>query len=160
MELAQELISAGVTYGHVSAANVLTRRNTVARHVGDIARRLRDEIIPNAQSAEEQKACAVTVVLWPEDFMKMHYLTVTARYNDQLVNKALMTRFPDVRKCGDNIRAELQNHLTEFRIAAEVLQNVIFVTDQGPNIRKGAGDLRDATVCSPLHQFSLAAYTG
>ncbi|KAJ8888259.1 hypothetical protein PR048_007746 [Dryococelus australis] len=118
-EPAQEV---GATFGHASATDVLPHRSTVA------------------QSAVEQRACAMTMELWTNDFKKIHYLAVTAHYIDnewRLINNVLiMKRFPDGRKSVNNIREELQNHLTERGIVGEVSQNVAFVADRGPNMKK------------------------
>lgn len=144
VELAQEFINIGAKYGEVDVASVLPHPTTISRHIKEIADQIRNEIIPKIKDAISEKQCAMTCDLWTDNYRRLHYLTVTTSHIEESAchewelksNVILTTKFPDIIKTGENILKELQDQLEDISITPAELNKVIFVTDQGSNIRK------------------------
>lgn len=143
INLSQELINTGAKYGQISAKDVLPSSRTVSRHIRDLADQVRDEMIPKVKEAINRDQCAMTCDLWTDNYRKIHYLTITSSYIEECEDKwelrnnvLLTTKFPEVTKTGANILTEIYEQMAELDITPTQLQNVTFVTDQGPNIKK------------------------
>lgn len=140
-DLAQELINTGAKYGEIDAASVLPHPTTVSRHLAEMADEIRLEIIPKIKTAIAEKQCAMTCNLWTDNYRKLHYLTITSSYIEEILHKWKLktnvistTKFPDTSKTGENILLEIQEQMSMLDITD--LKNITFVTDQGSNIKK------------------------
>lgn len=138
LKLADELISIGARHGIIAAKYVLPHPTTLSRKVAEVAEELREAIKPAVRQAIEEGRCAFTVDMWTDDYKKVAYITATAHYvNDEweLVSLVLFTcDFPPEKKTGDNIRKELVRRCAKLGYEEAILENVVFVTDQGANI--------------------------
>lgn len=141
VELAQELINVGATYGRVAASSVLPSPNTVATHCRNLAEEKREEFAKQVKEILNKGGkVGMSTDMWTDDFRKIHYLSITCHYvseDFELIGKNLTTAmFPvDERKTGDNIRRELVKLLvTKFGFDPLSLKDIVWVTDQGANI--------------------------
>lgn len=106
-----------------------------------MADEIRLEIIPKIKTAIAEKQCAMTCDLWTDNYRKLHYLTITSSYIEEILHKWKLktnvistTKFPDTSKTGENILLEIQEQMSMLDITD--LKNITFVTDQGSNIKK------------------------
>uniref|UniRef100_H3A0S7 BED-type domain-containing protein n=1 Tax=Latimeria chalumnae TaxID=7897 RepID=H3A0S7_LATCH len=137
IELVQELISVGATYGRVSASSVLPHPSTISRRCRDTAEQKRKELIPQINDI---LIVIMTTDMWTDDYRKIHYMAVTCHYvtpDFKLKAKDLATTmFPlEEAKTGENIRRELLKLLVNtLGFDPSNLNKVVWVTDQGANI--------------------------
>ncbi len=81
----------------------------------------------------------MTTDMWTDDHRKISYLSITCHYvttqYDMKSRVLTTTSFPNEAKTGDNIRKELQQQLVSILgFNASVMNNVVWMTDQGANI--------------------------
>ena len=140
VELAQELIYVGATYGNVAVSSVMPCNVTISNRCGDMAQERRDDLSLTLQSLLDDGTVAMTTDMWTCDYRKISYLTITCHFITEemkLVTKTLSTTaFPlDEAKTGENIRREIVNKLmTKYGLEASSLNKIVWVTDQGANI--------------------------
>lgn len=138
-ELAQEFINVGATYGRISASDVLPDPTTISRRCKIMASERRGGTVEEIKEVMSLINIGMTTDMWTDDFRKMSYMAITCHYvtpTFELRSKLLTTTcFPNHAKTGDNIRKELQQQLvTVLGFDASVMNNVVWVTDQGANV--------------------------
>lgn len=101
----------------------------------------RNALVYTLNDVLNESTIAMTTDMWTDDYRKVSYLTITCHFinNDvELVNRTLTTAmFPlEEAKTGENIRREILRLLvTRFGLHASALNKIIWVTDQGTNIK-------------------------
>uniref|UniRef100_A0A1A8EL94 BED-type domain-containing protein n=2 Tax=Nothobranchius korthausae TaxID=1143690 RepID=A0A1A8EL94_9TELE len=138
-ELAQELINVGATHGCISANEVLPNPTTISRRCKMMASEMRAGIVQEIKEVMSLINIGMTTDMWTDDFRKMSYMAITCHYvtpTFQLKSKLLTTIcIPNHAKTGENIRKELQQQLvTVLGFDASIMNNVVWVTDQGANV--------------------------
>lgn len=140
-ELAQELINVGAAYGRVPADSVIPTPKTIASRCIDMAEEKRDALVKTLNDVLNDSTVAMTTDMWTDDYRKVSYLTITCHFittDMELVNRTLTTAmFPlDEAKTGENIRREILRLLvTKFGLNASALNKIVWVTDEGANIK-------------------------
>uniref|UniRef100_H2ZY74 Hermes trasposase DNA-binding domain-containing protein n=1 Tax=Latimeria chalumnae TaxID=7897 RepID=H2ZY74_LATCH len=141
IELAQELINVGATYGRVSASSVLPHPSTISRRCRDIAEQKRKELIPQINDILlSDVSVGMTTDMWTDDYRKIHYMAVTCHYvtpDFKFKARVLATSmFPlEEAKTGENIRHELLKLLVNtLGFDPSNLNKIVWVIDQGANI--------------------------
>lgn len=140
-ELAQELIYVGAAFGRVPAGSVIPTHKTIASRCIDMAEEKRDELVQTLNHVLQNSTVAMTTDMWTDDYRKISYLTITCHFINnkmELVNKTLTTAmFPiEEAKTGENIRREILRLLvTKFGVHASALNKIVWVTDEGANIK-------------------------
>ncbi|KAL1486595.1 hypothetical protein MTO96_046892 [Rhipicephalus appendiculatus] len=138
LKIADELVAAGARYGTLSAKELLPHPTTVSRKAAEVASFLREKLRPEIKAAMEDGRCSVTVDMRTDDYKKTAYTTATVHYVDddwELNNLVLFTSdFPPEKKTGDNIRRELVRRCAKYGLDESLLENVVFVSDQGANV--------------------------
>ncbi|KAL7380417.1 hypothetical protein ABVT39_017576 [Epinephelus coioides] len=138
-QLAQELINVGATYGRVSAKELLPDPTTIFRRCKIMANDKRGETVEEIKEVMSLINIGMTTDMWTDDFRKMIYMAITCHYISpkyEMKSKLLTTTcFPNHAKTGENIRKELPQQLvTVLGFDASVMNNVVWVTDQGANV--------------------------
>uniref|UniRef100_H3AVU8 HAT C-terminal dimerisation domain-containing protein n=1 Tax=Latimeria chalumnae TaxID=7897 RepID=H3AVU8_LATCH len=141
IELVQELINVGATYGRVSAgSSVLPHPSTISRRCRDIAEQKRKELISQIDILLSDVSVGMTTDMWTDDYRKIHYMAVTCHSvtpDFKLKARVLATAMFSLEeaKNSENIRRELLKLLVNiFGFDPSNLNKVVWVTDQGANI--------------------------
>ncbi|KAL1429775.1 hypothetical protein MTO96_015763 [Rhipicephalus appendiculatus] len=138
LKIADELVAAGARYGTLSAKELLPHPTTVSRKAAEVASSLRERLRPEIKAAMEHGRGSTTVDMWTDDYKKTAYATATVHYVDddwELNNLELFTSdFPPEKKTGDHIRRQLVRRCAKFELDESLLENVVFVSDQGANV--------------------------
>ncbi|CAM4554540.1 unnamed protein product [Leuciscus chuanchicus] len=140
IELAQQLINVGATYGSVAAQDVLPDPTTVSKRCRELATEKRTKLVEQLNDIlTEVNSIGMTTDIWTEDYHKLSYLTITCHFvtgTFKMISTVLTTvAFPlEEAKTGENIRREIIRLLTEYGLDMSLLNKVVWVTDQGSNI--------------------------
>ncbi|KAK7130430.1 hypothetical protein R3I93_019921 [Phoxinus phoxinus] len=140
IELAQQLIQIGATYGSVTAQDILPDPTTVSKRYRELAIEKRTKLIEQLNyTLTEVNSIGMTTDIWTEDYHKLSYLTITCHFvtrSFKMISTVLTTvAFPlEEAKTGENIRREIIRLLTEYGLDMTLLNKVVWVTDQGSNI--------------------------
>ncbi|KAL0162267.1 hypothetical protein M9458_041663 [Cirrhinus mrigala] len=140
VELAQQLINVGATYGSVAAQDVLPDPTTVSKRCRELATEKRKKLVEQLNDVlTEVNSIGMTTNIWTEDYHKLSYMTITCHFVTQtfkMISTVLTTAaFPlEEAKTGENIRREIIRLLTEYGLDMSLLNKVVWVTDQGSNI--------------------------
>uniref|UniRef100_H3ADM1 BED-type domain-containing protein n=1 Tax=Latimeria chalumnae TaxID=7897 RepID=H3ADM1_LATCH len=134
IELAQELVNVGATYGRVPANSV-----TTPKRCHDIAEQKRKELIPQINDILSDASVSMTTDMWTDDYRKIHYMAVTCHYvipDFKFKARVLATAmFPlEEAKTNENIKHALLKLLVNtLGFEPSNLNKVVWVTDQGAN---------------------------
>ncbi len=140
VDLAQDLINVGATYGRVSAESVLPDPTTISRRCKEAAASKRQTVVKEISDILCDINVGMTTDMWTDDYRKNSFLTITCHYitPDFLLRSRVLTTVmfpPEEAKTGDNIRRELQHQLVSvLGFDACVMNKVVWVTDQGSNM--------------------------
>jgi len=140
IELAQQLINIGATYGSVAVQDVLPDSTTVSKRCLELAIEKRAKLVEQLNDTlSEVNSIGMTTDIWTEDYHKLSYLTITCHFvtrSFKMISTVLTTvAFPlEEAKTGENIRREIIRLLTEYGLDMSLLNKVVWVTDQGSNI--------------------------
>ncbi|KAL0174601.1 hypothetical protein M9458_030569 [Cirrhinus mrigala] len=140
VELAQQLINVGATYGSVAAQDVLPDPTTVSKRCRELATEKRKKLVEQLNDVlTEVNSIGMTTDIWTEDYHKLSYMTITCHFvtrTFKMISTVLTTAaFPlEEGKTGENIRREIIRLLTEYGLDMSLLNKVVWVTDQGSNI--------------------------
>lgn len=145
-DVLQNILSIGARYGeNVNLATLIPHPTTVARNIDaemEVKKEWLKNVIKNDLTIE--KRLAVSTDLWTDDFVKRSYICVVihAIYNESIVECVLALKSMDnQRSTGQNILNKLNGIFNEFEID---IQNVVFVTDRGSNIKAALCNLERA----------------
>uniref|UniRef100_H3AQA6 BED-type domain-containing protein n=1 Tax=Latimeria chalumnae TaxID=7897 RepID=H3AQA6_LATCH len=131
IELAQELINVGATYGRVSASSVLPHPSTISRRCCDIAEQKRKGLIPQINDIllSNVSVGMTTDIIWQG-------LAIMSHQTLNLKPVLVTTMFPlEEAKTSENVRHELLKLLVNtLGFDPSNLNKVVWVTDQGANI--------------------------
>lgn len=143
LELAQELINVGATYGRVKVEDVLPDVTMVSKHTATETEHDRKVLVKEISDIISAGLnVSMTTDMWSDSFRQASYTSVTCHYvteDFQLKSRVLVTaKFPlEEAKSGENIRRELKRLLISvLGFDANVFNKVMWVTDQGANILK------------------------
>lgn len=146
-DLLKCMINIGKIYPMISESemnNLIPCRNTVKSEVVNFANDMKTKIKNYFQQALKYPGgFSSTTDLWSDDFKNNSYICVTAHINlfenNEIKSKRFiiyLNKFDAAAKTGILLEKEIIKIFADFEISEEVLRNqVIFVTDRGPNIR-------------------------
>ncbi|GAA6091513.1 zinc finger protein 618-like [Tachysurus ichikawai] len=139
--VAQCLINIGSRYGRVDASSVLPHRQTVCNRAKATSSEKKENLSKNINKALDY-GIAITTDMWTDEFNKRAYTAFTGHFiNDdwKLESRVITTAEFDytLKKTAHNIHDQIIKELHDFGIDPARLSKVMFVTDQGANI-KGA----------------------
>lgn len=83
--------------------------------------------------------CAATADIWTDKYQSRSYINMTSHYiyDWKLTRRTLfVTKFPDIVKNHENIRMVMKSKFTKMGFPSQFFEKIIFVTDQGANIKK------------------------
>lgn len=138
--LIQKAVDFGVKYGNFEAADLLSDPTTISRACKARAVVAKEEIIPEILEMAEKDVLAATTDLWTDNYRKNHFLTLTVHYineNWELISRVLFTtKFPEESETAQNINTVLFDKLQSLGISPTAAKNIVFVTDNGANIKR------------------------
>lgn len=137
--VAQILINIGAQYGRVDASSVLPHRQTVCDRAKGTAK-TEKEILSTEVNKALECGIAITTDMWTDDFNKRAYSAFTCHYINEdwkLKSRVITTAEFDstLKKTAVNLNDQITKELHEFGIDACHLSKVMFVSDQGSNIK-------------------------
>lgn len=106
-----------------------------------MAEEKREALVQKPKIVLTDGTVAMTTDMWTEDYQKISYLTITCyfiREEMELVNTSLTTTMVPLEEArmGENIRQEILKLLvTKFGLDASSLSKIVWVTDEGANIK-------------------------
>ena len=138
-KVAQGLINIGARYGAVNADDVLPHRQTICDRANHTAHKKRDVLCLCIQQALKY-GIGITTDMWTDSFNMRSYTVLTCHYITEewkLLSRVLSTVEFDstLKKTAVNLHDQISKELLNLSITAEQLTKVVFVTDQGPNIK-------------------------
>lgn len=117
VELAQQLINVGATYGSVAAQDVLPDPTTISRRCHSLATEKRANLVQQLNGIlAEVNSIGMTTDIWTEDYHKLSYMTITCHFVTRAfeLTSTVLTIARRGKTLGEN--------------------KVVWVTDQGSNI--------------------------
>ena len=114
---------------------------TIAKRYTEMAQEKRDALVNTLKTFLKGGTVAMTTDMWTEDYRKICYLTITCHFiseDMELVNTMLTIAMISLEegKMGENIRREILKLLvTNFGLDACSLSKIVWVTDEGANIK-------------------------
>lgn len=136
LNLVQVAIDVGAKCGRVDAKALLSSPTTVSTEIKGLATKAREAIAPELRLAMQERRAAATIDGYTHKNTKIHYLTMTAHYITPkwtLLCRTLFTiDMPADEPCSaDNVRAALKRNLASMGVPADLVDNMVFVTDGG-----------------------------
>ncbi|KAG1957223.1 zinc finger BED domain-containing protein RICESLEEPER 2-like [Pimephales promelas] len=129
INLAQDLINVGATYGRVSVDSVLPDPTTISRRCKETAASKRQALVKEISEIMSDITVGMTTDMWTT----CHYITPDFLLRSRVLTTAMFP--PEEAKTGDNIQRELQRLLvSQLGFDACVMNKVVWVTDQGSNM--------------------------
>lgn len=139
--LIQHIWSLGAFYGNKDVACIIPHPTTISRNVKSIKEEKLEQLLPVIENAIENKECSASTDMWTETHKNNHFLTMTTHFFDENMklkrNVLFTSKFKAKKKSGKNILGELKRKFKKMKLKPQLLQKMIFVTDQGSNIVKG-----------------------
>ena len=137
--VAQCLINTGARYGCVDAKSLLPHRQTVCDRAKEKAKEQKHVLAVDINKALDC-GIAITTDMWTDEFNKRSYTAFTAHYIDadwKLESRVITTAEFDstLKKTAYNLHEQIVKELHDFGIDADKMQRVMFVSDQGANIK-------------------------
>ncbi|KAL1249344.1 hypothetical protein QQF64_020349 [Cirrhinus molitorella] len=137
--VAQCLINIGSRYGRVDASSVLPHRQTVCDRAKATAKE-KKEILSKKINKALDFGIAITTDMWTDEFNKRAYTAFTGHFiNDdwKLESRVISTAEFDsaLKKTAHNIHEQIITELHDFGIEPAHMSKVMFVSDQGANIK-------------------------
>ncbi len=137
--VAQCLINIGSRYGRVDASSVLPHRQTVCDRAKATAKE-KKEILSKKINKALDCGIAITTDMWTDEFNKRAYTAFTGHFiNDdwKLESRVISTAEFDstLKKTAHNIHEQIIKELHDFGIEPARISKVMFVSDQGANIK-------------------------
>ncbi|KAL1486098.1 hypothetical protein MTO96_031533 [Rhipicephalus appendiculatus] len=80
LKVADVLIAIGAKYGSISARTVIPLPTTASCGVSEVAKKQREAVMPEIQSAMKKGRCSMNLDMWTHDYKKVAYITATAHY--------------------------------------------------------------------------------
>jgi hypothetical protein len=144
-QLIQKAIDLGSACGPLDAAKLISAPSTIKAYLQDEAAKARQDMVGELRLALEDRRCGGTTDGWTEGYHKTHYVTLTMSYiNDSWVlivrNIFTVGLEPDETSNADTLKSLMLKHLLDMGIQAELVENVVFVTDGGSDVVKSLED--------------------
>lgn len=132
--------------GKINAAELMPHRTTVTRHLKDMAKDKRKELVERVKHAIKEKRCHATTDMWTDEHKNNHHICVTVHFaNDEYEteNHDLLTaQFPYSKKTNaSSVRAVLVCEMEKIGISKAEFEGIQWTTDQGANVKKALEDL-------------------
>lgn len=141
--LASYLIKFGSQYGQIDVDDLLPHSTTISRNLIKNSDTKREQLFTSIKPFLIDNMVSATTDMWTDNYKKRSYVALTLHFIDdwKLKNYCVYTgQFPvDEKKTGENIKKCLKQFFVAWdMIPGEVnpLSKVIWVTDQGSNIKK------------------------
>lgn len=142
-DLASYLIKVGSQFGQIDVDDLLPHPTTISRNLIKNSDAKREQLFISIKPFLIANMVSATTDMWTDNYKKRSYIALTLHFIDnwKLKNYSVYTgQFPvDEKKTGENIKKCLKQFFVAWdMIPGEVnpLSKVIWVTDQGSNIKK------------------------
>lgn len=137
--VAQGLINIGARFGSVDVNSVLPHRQTICDRAKQQAKKGKESLIHQIENAMEH-GIGITTDMWTDSFNMRSYTVLTCHFISddwKLLSRVISTLEFDhtLRKTAPNIQEQITKELLEVGISPDNLSKVVFVSDQGPNIK-------------------------
>ena len=141
VQLSQQLIDFGVTYGRINAESLLRHPQTVRKYMSEEATKAREAVVKEVLPYIQAHQCAATTDGWTRDHSKDHDLALTIHYINEewiLINRLLfiLPLPPDEAATAESQRAALKRFVEEMGIPPDFLEEITWVCDGGADIVK------------------------
>ena len=139
MQMAQGLVNIGARFGQVHINSVLPHRKTICDRAKEHAKTEKERLIEQIKKAMES-GIGITTDMWTDSFNMRSYTVLTCHFVTEdwkLSSRVISTLEFDhtLRKTAPNIQEQITKELLEIGIPPDSLTKVVFVSDQGPNIK-------------------------
>lgn len=137
--VAQCFINIGARYGCVDAKSLLPHRQTICDRAKETTKEKKEVLAVDINKALDC-GIAITTDMWTDEFNKRSYTAFTAHYINadwKLESRVMTTAEFDstLKKTAYNLHEQIVKDLHDFGIDAYKMQRVMFVSDQGANIK-------------------------
>ncbi|KAK7906804.1 hypothetical protein WMY93_015416 [Mugilogobius chulae] len=137
--VAQGLINIGAKHGLVEADSVIPHRQTICDRAKNKAKQEKAALCEAINKALKY-GIGITTDMWTDGFHMRSYTALTCHFITEdwtLISRVISTLEFDAneKKTAANIHDQISKELLDIGVSPEHLSRVVFVTDQGPNIK-------------------------
>lgn len=137
--VAQGLINIGAKHGSVDADSVIPHRQTICDRAKERAKREKAALCDVINTALDH-GIGITTDMWTDRYNMRSYTALTCHLITEewaLLSRVISTLEFDAneKKTAANVHEQISKELLDIGIPPQDLSRVVFVTDQGPNIK-------------------------